>query len=289
MSCEWTAPDGDGKFGEVTSHSAQFRYHALGVTFHTESRLSPALLLHLRLLAQVVGEFYEGKRREQMIKQNVYMQAVHETGAKLTHDIKNLLQSLFALTSKSIARQNSDAPPGERRAITPYETMLDRQLPQLTKRLQTTLDKLQNPALNGHGVMMFADDWWRDALARHAEDGVTFTTSGNTAKQIPIQLFDTVLENCLENIRKKRQREPDTEVSINLLVDEGVTLVITDTGSAIPVAAVESLFRAPITNSRGGGLGIGLYQAYQQAEQAGYVLALTKNVAGEVRFELRGA
>ena len=287
LGCEWTAPDGDGKFGEVTSHSAQFRYHALGVTFHTESRLSPALLLHLRLLAQVVGEFYEGKRREQMIKQNVYMQAVHETGAKLTHDIKNLLQSLFALTSKSIARQHGDVSQSERRAITPYETMLDRQLPQLTKRLQTTLDKLQNPALTGHGVMLSAADWWREVLACHAEDGTTFTASGNTAKEIPIQLFDSVLENCLENIRKKRQREPDIRVSINLLVGEAAMLVITDTGSAIPVAALENLFRAPIANSHGGGLGIGLYQAFKQAEQAGYVLALVKNVAGEVRFELR--
>ena len=287
LGCEWTAPDGDGKFGEVTSHAAPFRYHALGIIFYTESRLSPALLLHLRLLAQVVGEFYEGKRREQMIKQNAYMQAVHETGAKLTHDIKNLLQSLFALTSKSIARQHGDVPQSERRAITPYETMLDRQLPQLTKRLQTTLDKLQNPALSGHGVMLSANDWWRDVLARHAEDGATFTANGNMAKQIPIQLFDTVLENCLENIRKKRQREPDIRVSINLLVAEVATLVITDTGSAIPVAALESLFRAPMANSPGGGLGIGLYQAFKQAEQAGFALALVANVVGEVRFELR--
>ena len=287
VGCEWTAPDGDGKFGEVTSHAAPFRYHALGIIFYTESRLSPALLLHLRLLAQVVGEFYEGKRREQMIKQNAYMQAVHETGAKLTHDIKNLLQSLFALTSKSIARQHGDVPQSERRAITPYETMLDRQLPQLTKRLQTTLDKLQNPALSGHGVMLSANDWWRDVLARHAEDGATFTANGNMAKQIPIQLFDTVLENCLENIRKKRQREPDIRVSINLLVAEVATLVITDTGSAIPVAALESLFRAPMANSPGGGLGIGLYQAFKQAEQAGFALALVANVVGEVRFELR--
>ena len=93
LGCKWTAPDGTGEFGKETEHTAQFRYHALDVTFHTESRLSPALFLHLRLLAQVVGEFYEGKRREQVIKQNAYMQAVHETGAKLTHDIKNLFVS----------------------------------------------------------------------------------------------------------------------------------------------------------------------------------------------------
>ena len=259
------------------------------MTFHTESRLSPALFLHLRLLAQVVGEFYEGKRREQVIKQNAYMQAVHETGAKLTHDVKNLLQSLYALTSKSIGLQGGEAPQGERRALTPYEAMLDRQLPQLTQRLQTTLDKLQNPALGGAGITLPAEDWWKDVLLRHLGSGASFAASGNMAVPVPVNLFDTVLENCLENCRRKLQREPDTRVSVALSIDAAATLTIADTGSAIPATTVESLFHAPVANSRGDGLGIGLYQAFKQAEQAGYVLALAANVAGGVRFELRKA
>ena len=289
LGCKWTTPDGTGEFGKVTAHTAQFRYHALDVTFHTENRLSPALFLHLRLLAQVVGEFYEGKRREQVIKQNAYMQAVHETGAKLTHDIKNLLQSLFALTSKNMARQNGDEDGSERHDATPYEAMLDRQLPQLTKRLQTTLDKLQNPALGGTGLMLSAGDWWKDVLVRHAGSGAQFAARGNMATKVPVNLLDTVLENCFENARKKMQREPGIEVSIELSLDRAANLTITDTGSAIPSAAVESLFRAPVANSCGGGLGIGLYQAFKQAEQAGYVLSLASNVAGKVRFALRKA
>ena len=288
----WSAPDGNGKFGSQTSHAAQFRYHQLDIMIHTESQLSPALFLHLRLLAHVVGEFYEGRRREQLIKQNAYMQAVHEIGAKLTHDVKNLLQSLYALTSKSTTRQCDAGPEGELRTPTPYQTMLDRQLPQLTKRLQTTLDKLQNPALGNVGIKMSAEAWWADVLTKHAATGVSFTARGNMATTIPVNLFDSVLENCLENTRKKQQREPDILVSIELssafFGDGEPTLSITDTGSPIPSAAVDSLFRAPIANSRGGGLGIGLYQAFKQAEQAGYALSLASNVAGEVRFELCG-
>ncbi len=286
---KWEAPDGSGAFGIETVNAAKFRYHGLDITFYTESQLSPALFLHLRLLAQVVGEFYEGKRREQMIKQNAYMQAVHETGAKLTHDIKNLLQSLFALTSQSGVRKRAVGPEGERRAPTPYEAMLENQLPRLTKRLQTTLDKLQNPALAGVGIMMSADDWWRDVTARHTGGGATFSASGAMAMEIPVNLFDTVLENCLENCRKKQSREPNMQISIVLTIAENVALTITDNGSAIPSAAVESLFHAPLANSRGGGLGIGLYQAFNQARQAGYVLTLAKNIAGEVRFELAKA
>ena len=291
LGCKWTAPDGNGEFGTQTRHASQFRYHELDVTFHTESQLSPALFLHLRLLAQVVGEFYEGKRREQALKQNAYMQAVHETGAKLTHDVKNLLQSLYVLTSKSTARQGGLGADGERRTSTPYEAMLDRQLPQLTKRLQTTLDKLQNPALGSGGILVPAEDWWTDVVARHGGTGAAFKARGNLSVMLPVNLFDTVLENCLENTRKKQQREPGIFVCIELSSDLSGNgepgLSIIDTGSAIPSAAVDSLFRAPVANSRGGGLGIGLYQAFKQAQLAGYQLSLAANVAGEVRFLLK--
>ena len=59
--------------------------------------LSPAMLLHLKLLTQMVGHFYDAKRREEAQRQRAYTQAIYETGARLTHDVKNLLQSLRSL------------------------------------------------------------------------------------------------------------------------------------------------------------------------------------------------
>ena len=41
-------------------------------------------------LAQVLGEFYFAKLREERLREQSYVQAVHETGARLTHDVKNL-------------------------------------------------------------------------------------------------------------------------------------------------------------------------------------------------------
>jgi signal transduction histidine kinase len=284
---EWTSPDGAGNFGEKTIHTASYQYHQLAVTFHSESSLSPAMLLHLRLLAQVVGEFYEGKRREQTLKQNTYIQAVHETGARLTHDIKNLLQSLYALASAGSVEAQKPKPDIDRRPPSPYEALLGRQLPQLTKRLQTTLDKLQNPAVNTHGVTMRASEWWAEVLARHADTGVKFHAAGEMTELIPAALFDTVLENCLENARQKKQREPDIEISVEYSCKPSPKLSITDTGSAISSAAMENLFRAPIVDSSSSGLGIGLFQAAKQAEQEGYVLGVARNERGSVRFDLQ--
>ena len=285
VGCVWQSPDGPGQYGRKTEFDSAFRYHQLEITFFTEIRMSPAMFLHLRLLAQVVGEFYEGKRREQVLKQNAYMQAVHETGARLTHDMKNLLQSLYALMSAGASK-----PEIEKRRKSGYEEMLERQLPQLAKRLHATLDKLQNPALGAANVMVPAEDWWHDVRARHVDSGATFNARGPLIGTIPANLFDAVLENCLENARKKKMAEPLLAITVEIAIsDENAKLSITDTGSAIPTGAAGELFRAPIANTRRGGYGIGLFQSYRQAAELGYVLALTSNRAGEVRFELRSA
>src|SRR6478672_3374449 len=133
---QWKSPDGDDGRGAYEGYATRFAYHELEVVFHTEISLSPALLLHMRLLAQVVGEFYEGKRRESALRRNAYLQAVHETGARLTHDMKNLLQSLLTLTSMA-PREPAEG----------YDGLLQRQLPLLTKRLQATLEKLRSPEI----------------------------------------------------------------------------------------------------------------------------------------------
>ncbi|MBL8523846.1 MAG: hypothetical protein JNN20_09165 [Betaproteobacteria bacterium] len=282
VGCVWASPDGPGRYGKETEFDSRFRYHDLEIAFFTEIRMSPAMFLHLRLLAQVVGEFYEGKRREQVLKQNAYMQAVHETGARLTHDMKNLLQSLYALTSASVVQADND-----RRKKSDYELMLQRQLPQLAKRLQSTLDKLQNPAIGATNVMLPAADWWQDIMELHADQGIEFVATGDLACMVPSNLFDTVAENCLENARRKKMTEPAIRIRVELSTESDTPrLAIIDTGSAIPSGAIDGLLRSPVANSRRGGYGIGLYQAFQQAQKQGYILSLASNVPGDVHFEL---
>lgn len=281
---KWISPDGNAAFGQQTRHASTFTHHQLEVIFFTESEPSPALFLHARLLAQVVGEFYEGKRREQAMKQNAYMQAVHETGARLTHDIKNVLQSLFALTSATAAQDKGRKPEDERRRPTDYDEMLSRQLPRLTQRLQTTLDKLQNPAVSTTAKTMRARDWWKDTNQRHGSGDVVFHADGDMEALLPAALFDTVLENCLENARKKR--DDVAQVTITLHAGTSPTLAIADNGAPIPATAMAELFHAPIARSRHGGLGIGLYQAHKQAEQMGYALTVAANMPGRVEFLL---
>ena len=270
----WKSSDGIGHFGRSGGHASRFEHGDLEIVFNTEVPLSPALFLHMRLLAQVVGEFYEGKRREAAMRQNAYLQAVHETGARLTHDVKNLLQSLYALTSMA-PRDSSDG----------YAGLLQRQLPQLTKRLHATIEKLRAPEVATSEMPVPADAWWADLERRLTGSGVTLEARISPACDVPAYLFDSFIENALDNARSKAEREPALAMSIAFACDRAhVELKVCDTGSAVPDHVAQHLFHDAI--ERGTGLGIGLFNTARLAQQARYRLELTANRDGNVCFAL---
>jgi signal transduction histidine kinase len=221
-----------------------------------------------------VSEFYEGKRREEALAQHAYLRAVHETGARLTHDVKNLLQSLYTLTSMAPKE------PAEG-----YQGLLQRQLPQLTHRLQSTLEKLRSPGTATQDLPIAARAWWADAERRMAGCDVALEAAIEEDAEIPSGLFDTFAENAIANARAKRAREPELTVTMRLAVSATrIELSVRDSGSPLDERAARRLFRAPV--EREGGLGIGLYNVASLAERAGYRLALASNAAGDVRFAL---
>jgi len=101
-------------------------------------------------------------------------------------------------------------------------------------------------------------------------------------KHIPAPLFDCVIDNLLDNVLKKRQTQPDLDISVEIQPDP-LRLVICDSGTPIPEAITAKLLLGAVSSENG--LGIGLYQASRWAEQLGYRLKLTSNRPGKVCFE----
>lgn len=278
---EWRSPEGEGEFGEKANDAARFAFHGVDLTFYTEINLSPALFLHMRLLAQVVGEFYESKRREAEMRRNAYVQAVHETGARLTHDIKNLLQSLFTLTSAAPRDESFDAK---------YAQLLSRQLPQITRRLQTTLDQLRSPQVEIREPPRSVHAWWKDLERRTDASGVQFELHGEGACMVPASVFDGFVENCLVNARRKREVSPGVKIKVSLHLSRGrARLDIEDSGDPVPAPIAEILFDEPIPRAGGAGFAIGLYQLARLAAQSGYTASLARNEPGRVVFRLEPA
>ncbi len=274
---EWHAASRSGRFGRMEGRSNEFRHHTLTIAIYTRYPLGPSLVWHFDLLAQLLGEFYEAKLRGQELQQLSYVKAIHETGARLTHDVKNLLQSLNTLCFAA-AREGDEASPQ-------FQALLKRQLPVISQRLQQTIAKLKQPAVETAQYVPLAR-WWAGLLARYAQSGVIFepeSLAGET--MIPTTLFNSVAENLLENALAKRQMQADLQVRVSMVMEAPLTFSVWDNGVAVAAEVAADLFRNPVASDAG--LGIGLYQAARHAEFYGYALSIGSNQSGNVRFELR--
>src|SRR5690606_27517825 len=124
---------------------------------------------------------YDAKRREQIQRQSAYTQAIYETGARLTHDVKNLLQSLRSLCS---AVETSRAEEAEA-----LQTLMQRQLPQITQRLNITLDKLRSPQ-PADATQVDASVWWQGLIQRYSGHSISFEAEGAPSDlKLPAELF----------------------------------------------------------------------------------------------------
>jgi hypothetical protein len=269
----WRVSGDAGAFGDETAFPHVFKADGVVLTVFFRYLPSPSMRWHVEWLLRLVAEFYLVKRQTHELQRMGYLQAVYETGARVTHDVKNLLQSMQLLCYAAAQPGN----PGDVAAL------LARQLPQITERLKVTLEKLQSPQLEATGQVK-ADRWWSALQARYAHAKVNWVAESGSELNIPEALFDRVAENLLQNALAKRQRTSGLEITLSF--KDGV-LTVTDDGEAIPPGKTSSLLREPVDSEDG--LGIGLYHAARQAEGLGYRLRLVENRAGCVAFELAPA
>jgi len=233
--------------------------------------------MHIHLLTQMLAFFYQSKRREQRIREMAHLQAVHETGARLTHDLKNMLQSLFALIS--IAEQQPKQ----------AQPILKIQLPVLAQRIEQTLIKLKVPKDETEAARMPLSTWWLTLQQRQQYRNLEWLSPENLSDdalndpQIPFTLFDNIADNLIDNARNKRLREVDIAVQISLSA-RPLCLTVCDSGSEISELLAKQLLHTVVESDEG--FGVGLFQAARWAEQSGYRLQLKENIKGKVCFEL---
>jgi signal transduction histidine kinase len=281
----WNGPGFAGEFGEVGGRHMvviDTATQAAGaarieVAIYTRELLSPAFVWHFKLLIQIAAEFYGAKAREARLRSQQYLRAVHETGARLTHDVKNLLQSLNGILGAA-AEVRDDAQ---------VRQLVQRQLPVITQRLAQTLDKLQQPSTDSQRLLRLSS-WWSVLRRLYENEPVVFGEALlETDLPIAQNLFDSVADNFLQNALQKRAAGP-IEIRADLVCRGGrIEFSVTDGGAPMHAEAASRLFDWPLPSNTG--LGIGLYQAARQAEALGYRLHLAENREGCVRFVLLNA
>jgi signal transduction histidine kinase len=275
----WHTAAESGDFGKVSKNSVEFTNQEIHLRVFTKLPLSPSLAWHFQLLGQLLGEFYVAKQREQKLQQQTYVQAVHETGARMTHDVKNLLQSLNVLC---VAAERDAAP----EAGGELSALMRRQLPAITQRLQQTLDKLQKPDAN-NARFIKADTWWDGLQRSYAGRGVEFLRQGSgDAVMLPKELFDSAGDNLLQNALRKRRLDESVRIQVTFRCDDAIEFSVCDSGAPVASEVLRGLMRGPVPSDAG--FGIGLYQTSRLAEISGFSLQLRENDPGRVCFSLRG-
>jgi signal transduction histidine kinase len=269
---KWVSDEGQDTVGEVSPNSIEVADQDLHLTLYCRHNIPPLMRLHIQLLIQLLGHFYHAKQRELRLSEIARLQTIYETGSRLTHDLKNMLQSLFALTS--VAQHQSEK----------SQPILQRQLPVLSRRIELLLTKLKYPEREANEPELPLTVWWEDIRQRHQHQNIEWLSEGAMGDQvIPVTLFDSIADNLIDNACNKRLREPGIHIRVSLRSSQ-LVLRIEDDGSAIPDYIARKLLSAVVPSEDG--LGIGLYQAARWAAQSGFHLAMSENQTGKVVFEL---
>ncbi len=274
----WRADGASGESGGRSPYAVEYERGGLSLTVYSRYRTSSALQWHLMLLGQLLAEFHAAKLRERQLLHKSYLEAVHETGARVTHDVKNLLQSLNVLCAMAGAEG------GDSQRLL---ELMRGQLPAISQRLAATLERLRRPELETVQQVTLAE-WWESQLRQYQGQDVEFHAERlDPAIRVPRALFDGVLGNLLQNALAKRAAGAPLRVRVALECDGSARLRVCDNGRAVPAEIARELLRGPVASATG--LGIGLYQAARHAEASGYRLELESNRDGEVCFALRPA
>ena len=272
----WTVHNEESETGLKTDYFIPVETEHLSTCIYVYNTAGTALKLHCNLLIRLLDIFYTNKLREDELTKQAHLKAIYETGARITHDIKNLLQSLQAITS-IVSTDDAEGSSMSRQ-------ILKKQMPNLTQRLQLALDKLQSPEVVSQ-EQVYLKDWWRDLQKRNQMIGVHYEADIHGDPMIPVDLFDSVTDNLLENAHSKMMSGTNVRVSLMLVCNDAVvSLAVCDSGATVPGKIARELFKNPVKSDNG--LGIGLFQAAKHASMFGYRLHLLHNQPGRVCFEL---
>jgi len=273
----WAAEVGGASIGRREGQLVRFHQNAVDFVIYTDHPLTPSMIWQFNILLQLLNEFYLARLRESKLRELSYLQAIYETGSRLTHDVKNILQSLNALCA-AVDSESAVASPE-------FQGLIRRQLPAIAQRLRQTLEKLGHPP-GELGTLTQADVWWSELQDTFAGRDITFSRVGDLSGLVlPVTLFASAAENLLQNAVDKRKLQPGITIDARLTANvAGLELQVCDGGSAVPAEMAGRLGNEPVKSENG--LGIGVYQVGRLAAKAGYRLELSSNIPGQVCFRL---
>ena len=259
-------------------HGVSFKHSLaenLQVTIYFKSsNPGQALRQHTILLTRMAYQFYLSKKNQEKMRAEEHFETIHHTGARLTHDIKNILQSIKTSINIVQFKPDEDQP-------LPFK-LLQQNLNQISDRLESTLEKLKAPELSTSFKLVSIEQWLNNFKSINNQPAVKYLSDIKISHAIPPELFDSVVNNLLSNALSKT---PTNSIIVDVISNqEMIVVTVCDDGKSMDLEVESKLFIQPV--SSGQGMGIGLYQSAFMARTFNYELELANNQEGKVCFSL---
>ena len=260
--------------GEKEGKRLDFRLNEkTEVQVYFKSHPGTALEQHTILLIRMAYQFYLSKLNQEKVRTHEHFSTIHHTGARLTHDVKNILQSIK--TSLNILDMNADSQK--------HQKLLQSNLTQISTRLENTLSRLKAPELDTQLKLVDCNQWMMKLEVEHQSNSrISIQREIENNIPVPVDLFDSVIDNLINNALAKPSAK---HIDIRLISSSEIILLsVCDDGVPVVENIKDTLFKQPV--SSGTGMGIGLYQAAIMAHTFGFELELSQNEPGKVCFNL---
>ena len=271
---QWNFPNNKVTAGEKTGARLEHTVSEdIRVELYFKSDPGAALEQHTILLIRMAYQFYLAKLGQEKMRAQEHFATIHHTGARLTHDIKNILQSIKVSLDILSLDHGSEK----------QQALLKTNLTQISLRLENTLGKLKAPALDTHIKLVGANEWMERLEQRYSSNPlIHFYRDIKNSSPLPVDLFDSVVDNLINNATRK----PSTKkIEVRLHLDTDITILsVCDDGSPVEPDIEANLFNQPATS--GSGMGVGLYQSAIMARAFNFEIELSQNDAGKVCFNL---
>lgn len=278
---EWRdGASGKSTAGRPARHRASHRIGPLVLTLHSRRRLSHIRRMMDHFRVEIMMHFYLSKRRETRYASERSSLRDQETGLRLSHDIRNILHSVKAISG--LAKTSKDEK---------LLSLVRNQLPEIGRRLEDALKMIDQPELEREraSARISALLWWGRTTRRFESlaDGFELDEGLDDSDTVPAGLFDRAAENFVSNALKKRRDGAPVGITLALRKSRGGRpgLVVTDTGARVPPQVARDLFHKPVDSADG--TGIGLFDLHGEARALGHSVRLERNVDGQVSFSMR--
>jgi len=145
--------------------------------------------------------------------------------------------------------------------------------PQITERLNTTVEKLRSPA-STYSEEVDAGAWWQALLQRYNGRDIAFHVNGAIEGiGIPAELFDTVADNLIENAFNKAAEEQGLRVTVTISSAHAGTLTACDNRAPVPGVVASQLFEGAVDSHTALGMGFPSLHASQRNAVIGLTLS----------------